>query len=83
MHALYSRLIAGDSELRASEQFYLTDDFDTRNLGCVSILLSSIWNSDVFGFANLALESGAWLRERRTNGSAGGVGYGSDLFIPV
>ncbi|GFV24225.1 hypothetical protein TNCV_2632291 [Trichonephila clavipes] len=43
---------------------------------CVSTLLSSIWNSDVLGFAILALESEAWLRERRTNSSAGGVGYG-------
>ncbi|GFW57105.1 hypothetical protein TNCV_1116331 [Trichonephila clavipes] len=46
---------------------------------CVSTLLSSIGNSDVLGFANLALESEAWLQERRTNGSAGGVGYGGDL----
>ncbi|GFX67210.1 hypothetical protein TNCV_2185571 [Trichonephila clavipes] len=37
----------------------LTDDFETRNLGCASILLSSIWNSDVLGFANLGLKSGA------------------------
>ncbi|GFV24671.1 hypothetical protein TNCV_3339871 [Trichonephila clavipes] len=47
--------------------------------GCVSTLLSSIWNSDVLGFAILALESEAWLQERRTNSSAGGVGYGGDL----
>ncbi|GFU71128.1 hypothetical protein TNCV_1216521 [Trichonephila clavipes] len=57
----------------------LTDDFGTRNLGCVSTLLSSIWNSDVLGFAILALESEAWLQERRTNSSAGGVGYGGNL----
>ncbi|GFT26309.1 hypothetical protein TNCV_263581 [Trichonephila clavipes] len=49
------------------------------NLGCVSTLLSSIGNSDVLGFANLALESEAWLQERRTNGSAGGVGYGAKV----
>ncbi|GFV76307.1 hypothetical protein TNCV_4524701 [Trichonephila clavipes] len=47
--------------------------------GCVSTLLSSIGNSDVLGFAILALESEAWLQERRTNSSAGGVGYGGGL----
>ncbi|GFU59948.1 hypothetical protein TNCV_667431 [Trichonephila clavipes] len=31
----------------------MTDDFVIRNLGCASILLSSIWDSDFRGFGNL------------------------------
>ncbi|GFT51151.1 hypothetical protein TNCV_4817491 [Trichonephila clavipes] len=42
----------------------------------MELVNASIGNSDVLGFAILALESEAWLRERRTNSSAGGVGYG-------
>ncbi|GFT71486.1 hypothetical protein TNCV_2478791 [Trichonephila clavipes] len=37
----------------------LTDDFENRNLECVSILLSSIWDSDFHGFGNLGLKRGA------------------------
>ncbi|GFT04998.1 hypothetical protein TNCV_4745241 [Trichonephila clavipes] len=37
----------------------LTDDFVTRNLECISILLSSIWDSDFLGFGNLGLKRGA------------------------
>ncbi|GFU60748.1 hypothetical protein TNCV_3099181 [Trichonephila clavipes] len=55
----------------------LTDDFENRNLVCVSILLSSIWDSDFHGFGNLGLKRGRDFQRRRSNGSAGGVGYGA------
>ncbi|GFT84954.1 hypothetical protein TNCV_2507671 [Trichonephila clavipes] len=54
----------------------LTDDFVNRNLECVSILLSSIWDSDFHGFGNLGLKRGV-TSEEEVNGSAGGVGYGT------
>ncbi|GFW61158.1 hypothetical protein TNCV_433821 [Trichonephila clavipes] len=40
----------------------LTDDFENRNLGCASILLSSIWDSDFLGFGNLGLREGRDFR---------------------
>ncbi|GFW54056.1 hypothetical protein TNCV_3828641 [Trichonephila clavipes] len=40
----------------------LTDDFVNRNLECVSILLSSIWDSDFHGFGNLGLKRGRDFR---------------------
>ncbi|GFU86348.1 hypothetical protein TNCV_5011351 [Trichonephila clavipes] len=40
-------------------EIQLTDDFVNRNLECVSILLSSIWDSDFHGFGNLGLKRGA------------------------
>ncbi|GFX42072.1 general transcription factor II-I repeat domain-containing protein 2 [Trichonephila clavipes] len=45
--------------MRSPSSDDLTDDFVNRNLECVSILLSSIWDSDFHGFGNLGLKRGA------------------------
>ncbi|GFT16319.1 hypothetical protein TNCV_3814121 [Trichonephila clavipes] len=47
------------SSMRSPSSDDLTDDFVNRNLECVSILLSSIWDSDFHGFGNLGLKRGA------------------------
>ncbi|GFV85227.1 hypothetical protein TNCV_928581 [Trichonephila clavipes] len=45
-----------------TDSSFVTDDFVNRNLECVSILLSSIWDSDFHGFGNLGLKRGRDFR---------------------